>query len=133
MKVVLDTNVVMSGIFWSGSTEKILKLWSQGKFKLVLSLSVFDEYKEIVQRLSKKYELKSAESILHDIFMGSDLVEPGEELVPDCEDIDDIMFLELAVAGRADYLVSGDKHLLKAEKYRGGSVIKPSDFLALFR
>ena len=73
------------------------------------------ECKEIVQRLSQKYELRAADSILHDIFIGSDLVEPGEELVPDCEDLDDIMFLELAVAGKADYLVSGDKHLLKVE------------------
>ncbi|MEI6806003.1 MAG: putative toxin-antitoxin system toxin component, PIN family [Myxococcaceae bacterium] len=132
MRVVLDTNVIMSGIFWSGPTEKILKLWSQGKFRLLISLSVFDEYKEIVQRLSQKYELKSADSILHDIFLGSELVEPNEESVPDCEDIDDIMFLELAVAGKADYLVSGDKHLLRVKEYKGGKIVKPSDFISLF-
>jgi putative PIN family toxin of toxin-antitoxin system len=132
MRVVLDTNVLMSGIFWSGTTETILKLWGQGKFKLVLSLPVFDEYKEIVHRLSQKYDLRVADSILHDIFIGSDLIEPEKESVPDCEDLDDIMFLELAVAGRADYLVSGDKHLLKVGKYRGGRVIKPADFILLF-
>ena len=131
MRVVLDTNVVMSGIFWSGSTEKILQLWSQGRFKLIISLAVFDEYKEIIKRLSRKYELRSADSILNDIFIGADLVEPGAELVPACDDPDDMMFLELAVAGKADYLVSGDKHLLKVGNYRGGRVVKPSDFINL--
>jgi len=59
MRVVLDTNVVMSGIFGSGSTGEILEIWSQGHFKLLLSLSVFDEYKEITKRLSEKYKFRS--------------------------------------------------------------------------
>lgn len=130
MRVVLDTNVVMSGIFWSGSLKKILQLWSEGRFKLVISLAVFDEYKEIIKRLSEKYKIPSADSVLHAIFMGSDLVEPGEESIPECDDPDDLMFLELAVAGKADYLVSGDKHLLKVKDYKGGRVIKPSDLIA---
>jgi len=43
------------------------------------------------------------------------------------------MFLELATAGQADYLVSGDKHLLKVRNYAGGQVITPAEFLKLFK
>ncbi|MEI6790430.1 MAG: putative toxin-antitoxin system toxin component, PIN family [Myxococcaceae bacterium] len=60
-------------------------------------------------------------------------MEPGEECVPDCDDPDDVMFLELATAGQADYLVSGDKHLLKVRNYAGGQVITPAEFLKLFK
>lgn len=131
MRVVLDTNVLMSGIFWSGPAHRILTAWSHGKFKLLISLAVFDEYREIIKRLSAKYKIISANSILNDIFIGSELVEPSNASIPSCEDPDDIMFLELAVAGKAEYLVSGDKHLLKLIDFPNGKIVNPSDFLNL--
>jgi putative PIN family toxin of toxin-antitoxin system len=132
MRVVLDTNVVVSGLFWSGAPERILKLWSHGKFTLLLSRKVFDEYRDVDLRLAQKYELPSGYVALQNIFLGSHLIEPVDVPTPPCDDPKDVMFLELAVAGKADYLVSGDKHLLKVGEYPGGRVVKPSFFSALF-
>ncbi len=132
MKVVLDSNVVISAIFWSGIPGKILEHWMQGRFQLLLSLEVFDEYQEIVERLAKKYALSSGSHVLNQIFMGAQLVDATDIQTPHCDDPDDVMFLRLAIAGRADYLVSGDKHLLKVGRFSGGSVVKPSFFLSLF-
>ena len=132
MRVVLDSNVVMSAIFWSGIPGRILEHWMKGRFQLLLSLEVFDEYQEIEERLSKKYDMSSGSRVLNQIFMGAHLVDAADVQTPPCDDPDDVMFLRLAIAGRADYLVSGDKHLLKVGSFPGGSVIKPSPFLSLF-
>ena len=96
MKVVLDTNVVLSAIFWSGTPGKILELWSRGRFQLLLSLKVFEEYREINTRLSKKYALPSGADVLNEIFMGAHFVEPENIQTPHCDDPDDIMFLKQA-------------------------------------
>lgn len=56
MRVVVDTNVVLSGIFWKGPPEKILRLWDKGHFELLISVPVFAEYQEVASRLLRKYE-----------------------------------------------------------------------------
>jgi len=55
MKVVLDTNVLVSGIFFSGPPAEILRAWSQGKFKLVLSPEIIDEYTRVSAELADKF------------------------------------------------------------------------------
>jgi predicted nucleic acid-binding protein len=55
MKVVLDTNVLVSGIFFSGPPAEILRAWSQGKFKLVLSPQILDEYTRVSAELAGKF------------------------------------------------------------------------------
>ena len=132
MKVVLDTNVILSGIFWKGPPEKILRLWGKGHFELLISVPVFAEYQEIARRLLQKYERPAIDHILEDVFIRSQLISPISVNVPFCDDIDDIMFLELAIVGKANYLVSGDKHLHRIGKFPGGEIIKPSLFVNLF-
>lgn len=132
MKIVIDTNVILSGIFWKGPPEKILRLWDKGCFELLISVPIFAEYQEIAKRLSQKYESPAINRILEDIFIRSHLICATHVKTPLCDDSDDIMFLELAIVGSADYLVSGDKHLLKVGKYPGGKVVTASFFITLF-
>jgi putative PIN family toxin of toxin-antitoxin system len=132
MKVVLDTNVVMSGLFWSGPPEQILRLWSEGNFTLLLSTAIYEEYLEVHLRLSARHSLPSAHSALQSLFLGSHMVEPQSIQTPPCDDPKDVKFLELAVAGGARYLVSGDKHLLKVGQYDCGHVLRPKEFLTRF-
>lgn len=82
-------------------------------------------------RLLQKYERPAIDKILENIFIRSHLINPTQIKTPSCEDLDDIMFLELAIAGSAEYLVSGDKHLLKVGKYTGGEVVTPRSFISL--
>lgn len=51
MKVVLDTNVLISGIFWKGTPRKILDEWSKGKFQLVVTPNIFTEYQRVGEEL----------------------------------------------------------------------------------
>lgn len=132
MKVVLDTNVLMSGIFWGGLPGKILDLWSDKQFILVTSKSIFNEYKRVAQVLESKYKFNGSEKILDVIAIGSTFVEPKGIQHPKCDDPDDDIFLAAAVYSHAKYIVSGDKALLRVEKYPGGSVISAQSFVELF-
>lgn len=55
MKVILDTNVIISGIFFSGPPSLILEAWQKGRMKLIISQAILDEYSEVAERISLKY------------------------------------------------------------------------------
>ncbi|MEN9450204.1 MAG: hypothetical protein RJA83_818 [Pseudomonadota bacterium] len=55
IKLVLDTNVFISGIFWSGTPSKILNAWHEKILKIVSSLEILDEYSRVSDILAKKY------------------------------------------------------------------------------
>jgi hypothetical protein len=77
MKVVLDTNVLVSGIFFSGSPAGILRAWSQGKFQLVLSPEILDEYKSVSAELAVKYPGIDIQRILDLIVVHSAMCSPA--------------------------------------------------------
>ena len=132
MNVILDTNVLMSGIFCGGVPGKILELWSEDRFVLVVSESIFSEYKRVAQILEHKYQFDSAQKVLDFIAVSSFFVNPIGVKHPKCEDPDDDKFLAAAVLSHAKYIVSGDKALLKVKKYPGGAVVSPQHFITVF-
>ena len=112
MRVVFDTNVFVSGIHWTGSSEKILRIWMEGKFELVSSLPIIQE---IVRVLANFKVPLDAEDILwweSLILEKSMLVIPTEEVDVVKNDPDDNKFIEAALEAKADFIVSQDKHLL---------------------
>lgn len=132
MKIVIDTNVIISGIFFGGSPAHIISNVSKGLWKIVLSESIIFEYKEVCVRLCKKMNHKDLISVLEiiDALVADALViNPNGIETPFCEDPDDIIFLQAAISSKAKYLVSGDKHLLNVKKYPGGEILNPNNFL----
>ncbi len=116
MKVVLDTNVVMSGIFWKGLPSKILELWSDKLFSLVMSEEIFSEYKEVVIVLQKRYKInRNIDALLNLIAVNAHFVHPHISNFPRCSDPDDDKFIALAVSSKAKYIVTGDRALLKVD------------------
>ena len=130
MKIVLDTNVLVSGIFFSGPPAEILRAWSQGKFKLVLSPEILDEYTRVSAELAEKFSGIDVQRILDLIVVHSEVCSPAPMPERVCEDPHDDMFIAAAIDSRTKIIVSGDKHLLKVSGYQGVSVITPRQFLA---
>ncbi|MCH7568056.1 MAG: putative toxin-antitoxin system toxin component, PIN family [Nanoarchaeota archaeon] len=129
MRVVLDTNVFISGIHWSGSSEKILHAWFDDKFELISSEETIEEIAETLANF--KIPLPK-DDILHwiSIIAGkSILVKPETSLDIIKDDPDDNKFLEIALEGKADYIVSQDKHLLKLKEFEGIKILSPDEFL----
>lgn len=133
IKAVLDTNVVISGIFFSGTPAKILECIAENKFHVILTEDIITEYEEVILRHARRnrFSTDAPFQIMNTIIAASTIIEAKQIISPPCDDPDDVMFLQAAIAANAKYLVSGDKHLLKVNKYPGGIVIKAGDFLPL--
>ena len=130
MKNVLDTNVLVSGIFFSGPPADILRAWSRGKFRLVLSPEILDEYTRVSTELADKFPDIDIRRILDLIVVRSEVCSPGPMPERVCEDPHDDKFFAAALDSRAKIIISGDKHLLRVSGYQGVSVLTPRQFLA---
>jgi len=121
MKVVLDTNIFISGIFWKGSSNK-------GKSTLVTSLEVISE----IIKVLKDFKIRLSDEIIKEwvdlIVRNSIIVEPKDKIKIVKNDPKDNIFIETAVAGNVDYIVSQDNHLLKLKEFRGIKIITPEEF-----
>jgi putative PIN family toxin of toxin-antitoxin system len=128
MRVVLDTNVLVSGLAYPGSVPgRILGVWRQGGLEVVLSRYILDEMVRVLPRLSRIL-LSSAEiRDLADNFMFlADIVEPAAEQEEALRDRADLPVLATLRAAQADYLITGDKDLLAlAERY---PIVTPAVF-----
>jgi putative PIN family toxin of toxin-antitoxin system len=131
MKVVLDTNVLISGLFFSGTPARILAAWADGAFELVASVEVLAEYRRVAERLHKQYPAVDIKSILDLITRETRIVKPVPVPVSACDDPDDLKFLACALAGGAAIVVTGDKALLRASGFRGVGVMTPREFVRL--
>jgi len=129
MRVILDTNVFVSGVFWDGPPNRILKAWITGKINLVLSLEILEEYQRIGHGLSLKYPLIDFPQVLTTLEGNAEIVNSPRHHIRVCEDPDDDKFFSCAIIAQVPWIVSGDKHLLKVSNYHGVQVVKPKEFL----
>ena len=112
MRVVLDTNVFVSGIHWAGSSEKILRAWMDGKFELVSSLPIIEEIVRILANFKFPLDADNISWWESLILEKSLVVVPSEEVDIVKNDSDDNKFIEAALEAQAEYIICQDKHLL---------------------
>ena len=128
-KVVIDTNVFVSGIFFNGPPCQILKAWQDDKIKIAVSEDIIEEYRRVIEMLSKKFGNINVDSILELVFIEAELVPSHSFDKPVCEDPDDDKFLACAITSKSKYIISGDKHLLKIGKYLNSTIVTPRYFM----
>ena len=132
MRVVLDTNVFISGIYWTGSSEKILSSWMNKDFELVSSLPIIDELVRIL--MSFKVPLEPDDiSWWESLILEKSVIVVPTKKINIVSDPDDNKFIEAALEGKAEYIVSQDNHLLILKEYRGIKVLHPDEFLKVLR
>jgi putative PIN family toxin of toxin-antitoxin system len=131
VRVVLDTNVLVSGIFFGGVPGRILSAWTEGKLSLVLSPAILDEYQRVGHELGTRHpELDDVfDPVLALVAVQGMIVDapPLAEAVSD--DPADDMFLAAALASHTRHIVSGDKHLLRVSGWRDIMVLTPRQLL----
>lgn len=129
MRVVLDTNVVVSGAMWRGNPAAILNAWADNRFEAVASPEILEEYEESLLLVGKKVgRLEFAERWSLVLRERLQMVEP-ERKVELCRDPDDDKFLSCALAADAMYLVSGDKDLGVLERIGTALIVTPGRFV----
>ena len=130
MKVVLDTNVLISGIYFGGIPGKILEAWGARRFQLLVSTEILQEYLNVAERLADRYAGVEYESILGLIIQNAELVQPSDLPEPVSTDPDDDKFLACALAGDSTTIISGDSDLLNLSGYCGIKVITLKAFVS---
>jgi uncharacterized protein len=115
VNVVLDTNVVVSGLLFGGVPGRILTAWSAGTIALVISPPILDEYRRVGLELAKNRGslVQALDALLAMLTVHAILVDAPPLPSPVSDDPDDDMFLAAALSGNARLIVSGDKHLLR--------------------
>ena len=133
LKVVLDTNILVSALLFRGELSRIVELWKEGRLIPVISKETFRELKAVFEypkfRLTKD-EIRTL--IEEEILPFFEVVEVAEEVRGICIDPDDDKFISCAISVSADFIVSGDKHLCGLHIYKSVRIIKAADLMKLF-
>ncbi len=133
MKIVADTNVIVSALLWKKKLERFARLINEQKIILCFSSQTIDE---LIRVAEYPHILNKARNAGIDIFAVIDkliansiIVHP--RFIPSLivEDPSDNMFLACAIEAEADFLVSGDKHLLKLKSFQNIPILAPKQFL----
>ena len=133
MKVVCDTNVLISGILFGGNPRKILELASEGEITNYISPAIAEEFQGVLAR--PKFGLTSQQCIsimeeVRDLFVS---VSPKQEVDVVQADPDDNAILACALSAKAEMIISGDPHLRNLKEFRGIVIVSPAEFLKRIR
>lgn len=136
MRVVLDTNTVISGLLWHGPPRQVLSLAREGKFTLFASSAMLAELSNVLQREKFARRLNAAGVTAAELVRGYTAltirIEPATIYPVVVDDPDDDVFLACAMTARAQVVVSGDHHLLELETHQQINIVSAALFLELF-
>jgi putative PIN family toxin of toxin-antitoxin system len=125
IKIVLDTNVFVSALISTRSNPALLLDAAGKNYSLFVSRELISELEDVISREKFGFTNERINSAMEAILSFSEVVNPGIKLDVIKSDPDDNKILECAVACGADYLVSGDAHLLELKEYMGIKIITP--------
>jgi putative PIN family toxin of toxin-antitoxin system len=128
MRVVADTNILISALMFGGLPGRFLDLALRQRFALVTSMALLDELDE---KLRGKFAVSDGDALAIRAKLEDNvsLVGPDFELNAIPDDPDDNRVLECALAGKADFVVSGDRHLLRIGNYEGIAIVTTRQFI----
>ena len=127
MNIVIDTNILVSAVFFGGFPGRIVKAVTEGKLDTFVSKLISEEYREIVEGFKEKNSGKFNDKLFENFLKTAKSVKPRKK-IQICRDPDDDKFIECAVCAKALYIVSGDKDLLVLERYGDVEIITAKDF-----
>jgi putative PIN family toxin of toxin-antitoxin system len=133
MNVVLDTNVLVSGLLTPlGSSGQIVRMVFSGELTLILDARILSEYREVLQRPKFHFNTDNVKTLLEFLVNYGRFVSgsPIENRLPDP---DDEPFLEVAIAGNAEALVTGNSAHYPIASREGIKLFSPSDFIEFYR
>jgi putative PIN family toxin of toxin-antitoxin system len=134
VKVVADTNTIISGMLWHGAPHTLLEIAYRNEIKLLTCSALLQELTEVLQRDKFIPYLSRARMIVRELVEGYSLmaqvIELGKIEPVIAADPDDDVVLACAVTGRAKIIISGDNHLLSLEQYQQIQIMTASEFLS---
>ncbi|MGD8240835.1 MAG: putative toxin-antitoxin system toxin component, PIN family [Armatimonadota bacterium] len=128
MRVVIDTNVLISALFWGGAPRRVVDLAASGPFQAVTSPEMLAQLEGV---LAEDFDVPQdrLDSILRDVLSYAELVVADPEVEIDIRDPGDVKVIGCALAGRADWIVTGDNDLLDLGSAQGVVITTVGEFL----
>ena len=128
LRVVVDTNVYISAIFWGGKPRHVIDLGRDGEIQIFTSEDI---EQEILDKLMTKFGMNSDDAgrVMADFSTFTKLIRVSRRIHVVKDDPDDDKFIECAVECNAEFIISGDKHLLNMRKYEGIDIMNAATFL----
>jgi len=134
MKIVLDTNIVVSGLLNSqGNPAQVLTLALAGAVQVCHDKRILAEYSEVLARPRFRFDPKRVREVLTKIENDGLAIDASRQIDLDLPDPDDEPFLAVALAGSADFLVTGNISDYPPDRRRGCAVVTPAMFMANWR
>ena len=135
MRITVDTNVLISATFWKGDSEKIISLVEDDNLELIPSKEILSEYAQVLASKEITNKIKDKKLIfnrtIEKLITIARIVEPKTKVKVVKTDPDDNKIIECALAGKVDFILSMDKHLLDLN-YKI-PIVHPSEFIRLLR
>jgi uncharacterized protein len=132
LRVVLDTNVLLSALLFGGRLSGMVDLWERGAIVPVFSTETFDEFRSALEY--PKFSLTAEErAVLIDHCVSYfDVVDVAVKVKGVCRDPNDDMFLSCALSASTGFLITGDSDLLSLGKYKNIKIILPAGLMGMF-
>jgi putative PIN family toxin of toxin-antitoxin system len=130
MRAVLDTNVLISSVIATGIPHEIVVRGYNSDYQIVVSVETLTEFRETLLKYPDKFHMDEDEvqEEVETVRYFAEFVTPDNDFTVVTDDPDDDKFLEAAVAGHVNHIVSGDPHLLDLDTFRGIDIVPPRTF-----
>lgn len=135
IKVVLDTNIWLSGLFWKGECYKLIEI-AEKNTEIIITKEIISEIVDVLNREAKFQRFienrnLAIKFLLKNILKISNLIIVKSKIDIIKEHPEDNRILEAAIDGKVNYIITYDNHLLKIKEYNGIKIIKPRDFFRI--
>jgi len=131
IRAVADTNVLVSAVIAKGNEYSLLKEAKLERFRLVLSPQIINELRGVISRQKFSFSGQQIESVIKQVISIAEIIITKSKVDVVKEDQADNRVIEAAIDGNGDYIVSGDKDLLRLQKFRNIKIISAAAFLRL--
>ncbi len=133
-RAVLDTNTLISGLFFgSGNEARLVDAALKGRVKLLTSLEILEEFREVLSRPKFQLSPEEAGSAFQLVVSVSEIILAPAGAKAMCRDPDDQKFLDCASAGRADFLVTGDRDLLTMRRVGRARIVRTTELVKMIK
>jgi len=129
MKIVLDANIFVSSFFWGGNPRTVLERVISKKDELFISKEILSEIEDVIKRPKFHAENKKIDYIIKSIEEIANIISVKNKIKNGSRDKNDNMYLECAIEGNVDYIISGDTHLLEMKQYKKIKIITAKEYL----
>jgi len=129
IRAVADTNILVSAIFWEGNESKVIHLVEEGKLRLYISPKLLKELKDVLSYEKFGLDKKEIEESIEYILTFTEVILPKRRVNLIQEDPPDNRVLECALQCRANYIISGNHHLLQLKEFKKIKIVDAGELV----